>query len=112
MEEVEGKERMLTVTLEHLPPASRLSEGATAYVVWLSPSSQKPRSSQKPKASKNAPIRAGVLEYNERTLVGRLMVTTPVQGPLDIAVTAETNGQVPGPSDVVVVAQKVEGEED
>lgn len=94
VEQIEGS-RMVTVTMENLPPPDRISNGATVYVVWIKPSGA-------------APTMAALLEYDPSDRKGRMRATTPHQR-FTVMVTAEADGTVASPSDIIVMRQEVEG---
>lgn len=97
VEMIEGN-RMVTVELEHLPPASRVSESATVYIVWIKPQG-------------GTPSMAGRLEYDDDERTGTMRATTP-HANFQLLITAETDATVTSPSDIVVARQQVEEEED
>ncbi|MBX3251170.1 MAG: anti-sigma factor [Myxococcales bacterium] len=94
IEKIEGS-RMVTVNVENLPPPDRITAGATVYVVWIKPQGA-------------APTMAGLLEYNASNRKGRMRATTPHQR-FTVMVTAEVDGTVASPSEIIVLRQEVEG---
>lgn len=92
VEEIEGN-RMVSVTLEHLPPPDRISQGATVYIVWIKPQGA-------------APTMAGRLEFDGDDRTGRMRATTPHQE-FQVIVTAEVDATVASPSEIIVVRQDV-----
>jgi hypothetical protein len=92
VEEIEGGNSLITLTLEHLPPPNRLGDNLTAYVLWIKPQG-------------GTPQKASVLAYDddERTASGR--ATTPGSS-FEVLVTAERNGNVNSPSEIVVARQR------
>ncbi len=92
VEELEGN-RMVSVTLEHLPPPDRISEGATVYLVWIQPVGA-------------VPTMAGRLAFDGDDRTGRMRATT-THREFQVIVTAEVDATVASPSDVVVVRQDV-----
>lgn len=93
VEEIEGGNRLVTVSIAHLPPPARLGEGLAQYVVWLGPEGQ-------------PPALAGKLGYDEETRQGQLMATTP-HPRFVLKITAERPGTVAAPSDIVVAERKI-----
>jgi len=93
VETVEGGNRLVSLQLQHLPPPERLGEGLSAYVVWF-------------RAEDQAPVRAGVLEYDPETREGALTATTPMAD-FTILVTAEAEGNAPSPSEIVVAERAI-----
>ncbi len=93
VETIEGN-RMVTVEMEHLPPASRISESATLYVVWIKPQG-------------GTPSMAGRLEYDDDERSGTMRATTP-HTEFELLITAETDATATSPSDIVVARQRVE----
>ena len=85
---------MVTVEMEHLPPASRISESATLYVVWIKPQG-------------GTPSMAGRLEYDDDERSGTMRATTP-HTEFELLITAETDATATSPSDIVVARQRVE----
>ncbi len=94
VETIEGGNQLVSLRLQHLPPPDRLGSGLTAYVVWFRTADQ-------------SPTRAGVLEYDTETREGVLTATTPLTQ-FSILVTAEEQGDVPAPSDIVVAERAVQ----
>ncbi len=96
VEMIEGN-RMITVELNHLPPASRISESATLYVVWIKPTG-------------GTPSMAGRLEYDADDRIGTMRATTP-HDTFTLLITAEADATASSPSDIVVARQEVTEEE-
>jgi len=92
VEEIEGGNHLVTLTLEHLPPPNRLGDNLTAYVLWIKPQG-------------GTPQKASVLAYDddERSASGR--ATTP-GGQFEVLVTAERSGNVNSPSELIVARQR------
>ena len=93
VETVEGDNQLVSLRLRHLPPPERMGENLTAYVVWFV-------------ADDHPTTRAGVLQYDEETREGALTATTPLTR-FNILITAEAQGDVPQPSDVVIAQRAV-----
>lgn len=96
LEEIEGGNQMLTLTLDHLPPPARLADQATTYVVWLTQEG-------------GQPAKAGALEYDEDARSGHMIATTPLTR-FTLRVTAEPSRDVAAPSELVITEQMVGGE--
>ncbi|NCQ59871.1 MAG: hypothetical protein GW913_04265 [Myxococcales bacterium] len=96
VEEIEGGNQMVTLTLDHLPPPARLADGMTTYVVWLTQRGQQP-------------TKAGALDYDEDARTGHMIATTPLTR-FTLRITAEENRDVAAPSDLVVAERVVGGE--
>lgn len=97
VETIEGN-RMVTVEMEHLPPASRISETGTLYIVWIKPQG-------------GTPSMAGRLEYDDDERTGTMRATTPHTN-FQLMITVEADATASSPSDIVVARQQVEEDED
>lgn len=87
--------RVLSLSVAHLPMPSRLDEGASTYVVWISP------------ADSNYQYNMGQLRLTkDRT--GSLTFTTPFDS-FEMVVTAEIQGNVLAPSKQVVLRRGIAG---
>lgn len=93
VETVEGGNQLVSLRLQHLPPPDRMGENLSAYVVWFV-------------ADDRPTTRAGVLEYDADTREGALTATTPFRQ-FNILITAEAQGDVPQPSDVIIAQRAV-----
>lgn len=93
VEEIENGSRLVTISVEHLPPPSRLGPNLTAYVAWFIPNGQ-------------PPVRAGALAYDEDTRAGSATATSP-DATFEIRITAERSTTVSAPGDVVVMTRRV-----
>lgn len=97
VEEIEGGNSLVTLTLNHLPPPDRLGPGNTLYMAWI--------------FAPNAPAQQlGVLEYDDETRVGRMSGTSPLTR-FELKVTAERNRTPSTPSDLIVAEQRVNRDE-
>lgn len=94
VEKVSGGNRLLKVELQHLPPPSSISQGATVFVVWF-------------QSSGGIPIRAGTLGYDEKKRTGEMQATSPGSGSMTILITAEKAAGAAAPSEVVVVKRTI-----
>ncbi len=93
VETIEGGNRLVTLTIDHMPPPARFNN-ATTYVVWFTPPGRQP-------------VKAGQLQYDESSRQGRMMATTPLRR-FHVRVSAEQNADIDAPSDVVVCQRRVE----
>ncbi|MBO6935471.1 MAG: anti-sigma factor [Deltaproteobacteria bacterium] len=84
-----GGNHMVTVELEHLPPADRISQGGQHYVVWI-----------KPKGG--TPHVVGELDYDPDERIGRMTATTPTSE-FELIISVERTMTVSHPSEVLVV---------
>ncbi len=98
VEEIEGGNRMVTLTIQHLAPPDRLGSGMTQYSVWFVRAGAQPQ-------------RAGNLEYDADARQGTMMATTPMTR-FTVKITAEADGNAVAPSDVVVADREVGADED
>jgi hypothetical protein len=94
VEKVEGGNSMVTLTVDHLAPPQRMVNAATTYVVWF----QRPG---------QAPVIVGQLAYDSGNRTGVMHATT-TDHQFNVLVTAESEGGVLTPSDVVVFQKQVE----
>ena len=92
VEEIEGGNRLVTVSVDHLPPATRLGEELTTYVVWF--------------VGNGGAVKAGQLVYAEDTRQGQMHATTPLRE-FTLKITAERAADVAAPSDVVVADRQI-----
>ncbi len=97
VEELEGGNRLVTISVDYLPPPARLGDGLTTYVVWFVPNGQ-------------PAVKAGSLDYDPDNRQGRMHATTPLHR-FRLKLTAEESGAVAAPSDVVVVNRIIGSEE-
>ena len=96
VERIEGGNRGVTATLEHMTPPERLGSGLTTYIMWF-------------RDSRGQSTKAGVLEYDPESRTGRAYATTPTSN-FTVIITAERTGDVVGPSENVVFTQRVQTE--
>jgi len=94
VEKVEGGNSMVTLTVDHLAPPQRMVNAATTYVVWF----QRPG---------QTPVIVGQLAYDSGNRTGVMHATT-TDHQFNVLVTAESEGRVLSPSDVVVFQKEVE----
>lgn len=95
VDEIEGGNLLATVRLEHLPPAERMGDGLTTYVVWF-------------QEDGGTATKAGILGYDEDERTGIMRATTPGQNQLTVLVTAEVDREVASPSDIVIARRALE----
>ncbi len=82
----------IDIGVENLPPAARLGKYA-GYGVWVV-------------AGETAPVKLGMLAYDEDKRTGDLTATTPFRT-FELRVTLEPDAAATSPSNVVVVKQSV-----
>src|SRR5688572_16327348 len=93
LEEIEGGNMLVTVTLSHLPPPNSLGNGLTTYVVWFIGQGRSPQM-------------AARLEYDPDTREASATATTPMRA-FELRITAERNANVGSPSEYSVVQRRV-----
>lgn len=96
VEQIEGGNSLVTLSLSGLPPAGRLGDDLESYVVWIA-------------GGDGAPSRAGVLDVDEEVRTGRMMATTPLTQ-FTVTITAEPRADVSSPGPTVVVRREVSAE--
>ena len=96
VERIEGGNRLVTASFEHMTPPERLGSGITTFVVWF----RDPRGRS---------TKASNLEYDPDSRTGRATATTPMTN-FVVIVTAERNGTVAEPSENVLFTQRVAAE--
>ncbi len=94
VEENDMGSKTVTIAVKHLPPPERVTEGATAYVVWFTAEDQPPQ-------------KVGRLQFDEDERSGKGGGTTPFEE-FTILITAEETDQVTSPSKNVVIRQEAE----
>lgn len=92
VKDIEGGNSMVTVSMSHLPPPSRLGEDLSTYVVWIVPPNGKP-------------TKAGVLGYDKESREGSMRATTPAKR-FTVKITAEKDRAVEGPGKIVVAERQ------
>ncbi len=84
----------VSVAMAHLPPADRLGK-YDAYMVWV--------------IAKDAePVKAGVLDYNERKRTADIEFSSPHRK-FDVVITLEKDDKATSPGRVAIVEQSVKG---
>lgn len=96
VEAIEGGNRLVTVTLSHMTPPSRLGQGLTTYVLWF-------------RDPQGHSTKASLLQYSEGDRTARATATTPMSR-FQLMVTAERNRNVVEPSENVIFNQRVNTE--
>ena len=96
VERIEGGNRLVTASLEHMTPPERLGAGITAFVMWF----RDPRGQS---------TKAGLLDYDADSRTARSTATTPMNE-FTVIVSAERNGDVVEPSENVIFTQPVTDE--
>ena len=93
VENIEGGNHLITLTVRNLTPPARLGTGNTVFMIWL-------------RTTAGATTLGSQLGYQVDARTGRATMTTP-SARFTILVTAEQNAQVTQPSDFVVFQQDV-----
>lgn len=83
----------ITVVMNHLAPPKRIDKANAGYVAWLIVDGQ-------------APVKLGVLEYNEKKRRGVLHATTP-QKKFTLQVTIEKSLSVQAPTGTTIIKHPV-----
>ena len=96
VEAIEGGNRMVTATLQHLPPPDRLGQGNTIYTLWF-------------RDAQGHSTKASNLEFDPGSRTARATATTPMTTFIAI-VTVERNGARAEPSENVIYTQRVVAE--
>jgi len=85
--------REVKVQINHLAPPQKIGPANRAYVVWIA-------------VPGSAPVKAGVLEYNDRRRRGVLSATTP-SPKFEVVVTLEESLRPSAPSQVEILRKLV-----
>ena len=93
VETVEGGNRLVVVSMEHLPPPERLSPAMSTYTVWFVPAN-------------SYPVKAGNMTFSRRSRQGRIVATTPHKE-FVVRLTAEPSKQVNEPGELVVAERHI-----
>ncbi|MCB9591430.1 MAG: hypothetical protein H6719_01750 [Sandaracinaceae bacterium] len=94
VERIEGGNRLVTASFEHMTPPARLGGNLTTYIMWF-------------RDRRGQSTKAGVLEYDADSRTGRATATTPMSQ-FTVFISAERSPDVVGPSENVVFSQAVE----
>ena len=93
VENIEGGNHLVTITITNMTPPDRLGSGNTTYLVWF-------------RAPNGVTTLASQLAYETDSRTGRATATTP-HGRFTVMVTAEVNGSATAPSEHIVLQQQV-----
>ena len=93
IEKIDKQQRLLTVTMDHLPPPGDIEPGLTQYVVWFT-------------ALGELPVRQGVLDYDAKKRMGVASLPTDMLE-FDVQITAEQSDTPAQPSELVVASQRI-----
>ena len=96
VERIEGGNRLVTATLEHMTPPERLGSGITTFVMWF-------------RDARGRSTKASLLEYDPDSRTARATATTPMSN-FVVIITAERNGNAVEPSQNVLFSQRVQTE--
>jgi hypothetical protein len=88
------RQTMLDITAENLPPAARVSDGSSTFVVWQR------------KDSSGKWSRVGGLQYKEGDRKGTFKGSVP-ETSFDLEISAEKEAAAESPSADIVFAQRV-----
>jgi hypothetical protein len=94
VENIEGGNHLVTLTVRFLTPPERLGDGNTVFMVWI-------------RQQNGTTALASQLGYTPDSREGRATATTPHQR-FTLLVTAERDATVGAPSDFVILQQDVE----
>lgn len=93
IEKIDKEQRIISITMDHLPPPGQLQAGLTHYVVWFS-------------AVGELPVLKGALDYDPETRAGVASIPTDMLE-VDVQITAEQSETPTRPSDFVVASQRI-----
>lgn len=96
VERIEGGNRLVTVSLDHMTPPARLGSGLTTFVLWF-------------RDARGQSTKASLLAYDPDSRTARATATTPM-GRFQAIVTVERNGNVVEPGENVIFNQRVSAE--
>lgn len=94
IENIEGGNHLVTLTVRFLTPPERLGDGNTVFMVWI-------------RQQNGTTSLASQLGYTPDSREGRATATTP-HARFTLLVTAERDNTVGAPSDFVILQQEVE----
>jgi hypothetical protein len=94
IENIEGGNHLMTLTVRFLTPPERLGDGNTVFRVWI-------------RLPNGVTTDEGALGYTPDSREGRATITTP-HGRFTVLVTAERDATAAAPSDFVIMQQDVE----
>ena len=93
IEKIDKQQKLLSITMDHLPPPGDIEPGLTHYVVWFA-------------AVGALPVPQGALDYDPETRTGVASIPTDMRE-FDVQITAESSETPAQPSDLVVASQRV-----
>ncbi len=96
VERIEGGNRLVTASMDHMTPPERLGSGLTTFVMWF-------------RDQRGQSTKASLLEYDSDSRTARATATTPMSR-FTVIITAERTGNVVGPSENVIFSHRVQAE--
>jgi hypothetical protein len=96
VERIEGGNRLVTVSFQHVVPPELLGAGLTTLVMWF-------------RDARGQSTKASLLEFDPSSRTARATATTPMST-FALIITAERNGTVVEPSENVLFNQRVRAE--
>ena len=93
IEKIDKQQRLLSITMDHLPPPESIEPDLSHYVVWFA-------------AVGALPVPKGTLEYDAKTRTGVASIPTDLRE-FDVQITAESREAPAQPSDLVVASQRI-----
>ena len=93
IEKIDKQQRVLTITMDHLPPPDSIEPGLTHYVVWFSVVGE-------------LPVAKGTLDYDASKRIGVATIPTDMRQ-FDVQITAEQSENPVRPSELVVTSQRI-----
>lgn len=94
VEGIEGGNRLVKIALQHVPPPARLGPGLGVFVVWFTANGQ-------------APVKAGLLAFDEGSRRGSLMATTPLRN-FQLRITAERDANSASPGEMTILERQIQ----
>jgi hypothetical protein len=94
VEAIEGGNRLVKIRLQHVPPPARLGTGLTTFCVWFTANGQ-------------APVKAGLLAFDEGSRTANLMATTPLHN-FQLRITAERTTDVASPGEATILERAIQ----
>jgi len=96
VDEMEGStSKLVKIDFKHLPPPDRIGDGLNTFVVWYVGEDEE------------RAVQAGTMKYDPDSRTGQAAFTAPFES-FRVLVTAESEGDIEGPSGNVVLEQEVE----
>ncbi len=93
VEKIDGKEILISVTLDQLVAPERIERDLTHYIVWFAPVGE-------------LPMRQQALDYDAEAQVGRASIPTFLRE-FEVQITAENSETPNQPSDILIASQKI-----